>query len=126
MHWSQHYIGNPYDEANDCAAFAERVQREVFDREVHLPSERAEGLRGQTAQIRACVDCHGELTELPADGDAVLLIGRGRLNHIGIYCLINGVPYVLHAMKSAGQVVLHKVRELDRHGLTIEGFYKWR
>ncbi len=125
-HWSERYVGQPYVPGeNDCAELAARVQREVFGREIRLPSERACGLRGLSAQIGAARDDYGAPTDAPEDGDAVLMTGRGRLSHVGVYCLIEDVPWVLHAMKRAGQVVRHRLRELPAQGLTVEGFYKW-
>ncbi len=125
-HWAERYVGEPYIEGeNDCAALAARVQFEVFGRRIGLPTERLSDHRGWSRQIEIHRADYAIPTDLPQDGDAVLMIGRGRLNHIGIYAHINGSGYVLHAMKSAGHVVLHRIRDLDRYGLQVEGFYKW-
>lgn len=125
-HWTEQYVGMPYDkETNDCGMFAERVQLEIFGRVISLPKERATTLRGLSRQIRAHLDDFGIRTDSPIEGDGVLMIGRGRMDHIGIYCLINGTAWVLHAMRGANQVCLHRVRDLATHGLTVEGFYQW-
>ena len=50
---------------------------------------------------------------------------RGRPSHIGAYCLVDGEPSVLHAMANAGMTVRHALRDLNRIGLAIEGFYRW-
>lgn len=127
MHWSDAYIGREYIPGTmDCAVLAETVSREVFGRDVMLPGERAHGLRGLTAQIEALKDDLAEPVTAPEDGDAVLMIGRGSLDHIGVYCLIDGVPYVLHAMRNAGQVVRHRLRELGGLGLRVEGYYRFK
>jgi hypothetical protein len=123
MHWSQRYVGMAYAQA-DCAALFERVQREVFGRDVRLPSERASGIRGLSRQIDAHRFEYAVPTAAPNDGDGVLMIGRGQLNHIGVYCLIDDHAYVLHAMRSAGYTVRHAVRELIHAGLRIEGYYR--
>jgi len=126
QHWTEQYVGKPYVEGqNDCASFAARVQAEVFHRAITLPGERAPGMRGQSGQILAHKNDHGIPVEIPMEGDAVLMIGRGRLNHIGVYTVIHGVPYVLHAMKSARQVCLHRIRDLQQQGLAVEGYYQW-
>lgn len=126
MHWAQQYVGQPYIEGeHDCAAFAARVQREVFRREIFLPTARA-GLRGNARMIDTLAADYAVPTTTPRDGDAVLMVSRGRLSHVGIYCLFGNVPYVLHAMKNAGMVVLHRIRDLDNQGLTLEGYYQWR
>ena len=124
-HWSETYIGTPYSEA-DCAGLAVRVQAEVFKRRINLPSERAEGLRQLSCQITTLQEDFANPTYTPVEGDAVLMIGRGRINHIGIYCLIDGVPFVLHAMRNAGTTCLHRLRELKNIGLQLEGFYTWK
>jgi len=124
MHWSEPYVGLPYREA-DCAALAERVQRQVFNRALSLPAERAAGLRGMTEQIDSLKADYAEPVAQPCDGDAVLMVARGRLQHIGVYCDIGGVPYVLHAVRNAGQTCLHRLADLGRFGLAIEGFYRW-
>ena len=126
-HWSARYVGEAYVEgANDCAAFAVRVQQQVFGRDIHLPTARGLGARDWSRQIDALTEDYGDRTDTPADGDAVLMRCRGRLSHIGIYCLIGDAAYVLHAMKNAGQVCLHRLRDLDKQGLWLEGCYRWK
>lgn len=124
-HWSDRYVGLPYSNA-DCAMLAAIVQREVFNRNIALPSARVAGLRGQTRQIEQLKDDYGVLTTEPQEGDAVLLVCRGRLAHVGIYCVIGDVVYVLHAMRNAGHAVRHRLCDLHLVGLTVEGFYRWR
>lgn len=126
-HWSADYVGQRYVPIeNDCAALAVRVQREVFGRAIALPSERGAGSLGLSRQIDHLRDDYAIPTERPAEGDAVLMKCNGRLSHVGVYCRIHGVEYVLHAMKNAGQVVLHRIRELDRVNLIVQGYYRWR
>jgi len=125
MHWAETFVGIPYAE-NDCAQFAARVQREVFGKHITLPSQRAAGYRGQSAQLVNLRDDYATPTDDPIDGDAVLMVGRGYLNHIGVFARIDSEPWVLHAMRNAGHVVLHRVRDLPRYGLTLEGYYRWR
>lgn len=124
MHWSARYVGTSYA-AGDCAELAARVQREVFGREVRLPTERGHGLRDRTRQIEDLKADYAARTETPAEGDGVLMVSRGRIEHIGVYCEIDGMPYVLHAMRNAGQVVLHRLRDLAHQGLVVEGYYRW-
>ena len=127
MHWSEPYIGMPYVPGdNDCASFAARVVREVFAREIGLPHERSDGVSGWSRQIECAKNDYGIRVNKPEEGDAVLMIGRGRLNHIGVYCVIGGVGYVLHAMLKHGAVALHRIRDLDNVGLAVEGYYRWK
>jgi hypothetical protein len=124
-HWSDRYLGLPYDEqAFDCAALAERVRREVFGQDLHLPSERRPGPFGRSAQISQNIaDCAVQ-TFTPADGDGVLLVCNGRLQHIGMYCVIAGEPWVVHNQAGQG-VTRRRVRELAKWGYRIEGYYQW-
>lgn len=126
-HWAEGYVGMAYIPGElDCAVLAERVSREVFGRALALPHERASGGPfALPAQIQAALADYAERTDTPEEGDGVLLRARGRLTHIGIYCRIQGEPYVLHAVRGAGQVLLHAVRRLPSVGFEVEGYYRW-
>ena len=125
-HWSDKFVGLPYDEkAFDCAGLAERVRLEVFGQELHLPSERRPGPFGRSAQISQNIDDFAVQTFTPADGDGVLLLIKGRLQHVGMYCDIAGEPWVLHNNTGLG-VTRRRVRDLGKWGYKIEGFYKWK
>lgn len=133
-HWSQRYVGRNYAEAEfDCADLARLVLREVFGREIRLPSERwyrgksgRARVRAMNEQILSCRDDYAARTETPGEGDAVLLLSRGRNDHIGLYCVIGAEPYVMHcADRPVGQAVLCRVRDLPARGYAVEGFYKW-
>lgn len=132
-HWSDAYIGRPYVEGEfDCAELARLAQAEVFGRAIAMPSERvylgldgAAKLRAMRDQLAACKDDYGTPTDAPEDGDAALIRSRGRIDHVGIYCLIGGEAWVLHAAPHCG-VVRMRLRQLDLYGYHLEGFYKWK
>jgi len=124
MHWAESYVGLPYAEA-DCAALVAKVQREVFKNVVAIPHERASTVHGLSDQIIKQQPDVAVLIDKPFEGCAVLMKGRGRLNHIGVYARINNIGYVLHAMRSVKQAVLHKISELPNQGFELEGFYQW-
>ncbi|RXZ42834.1 hypothetical protein EBB06_12555 [Crenobacter cavernae] len=127
MHWSDAYLGRPYLEGEfDCAALAGAVAREVLGLAVTLPGERLAGLRGMSAQVAAHKEALAARAGEPADGQPLLMIARGRLNHIGVACWLAGEWWVLHADRGAGMVVRQRLRELERLGYTIEGYYRWR
>jgi hypothetical protein len=128
-HWSEKYIGQQYaTNTADCARLLARVRHEVFRKPVptDIEIERSASRLGRVGQMSDLVDAYGQKTENPVEGDAVLMVCRGRPSHIGVYCEINGEPAVLHAMENAGMVVLHRIRELNRVFLSVEGYYTWK
>lgn len=131
QHWTAGYIGLPYiPGVADCAHLVERVQREVFGRELRLPADRP-GWRSRDLSdaIVAAQPDYADRRARAADaqeGDAVLMVGAGRLNHLGVLVLMGAERHVLHAFVRCRQVVLHRERELERWGLAIEGYYAWR
>lgn len=135
MHWSQEYVGMRYEPGVfDCGALVEKVQREVFSRNIVAPSDRdyleAEGVLGKframSDQIQRLKDSYVIPTDAPVDGDAILLKVRGYFQHLGLLCVIGGDKWILHASDLHGQVVLHRLRELEIRGMTVEGYYKWK
>ncbi len=124
-HWTEAYIGLPYIEGDqDCAELVARVQREVFGRQVTVPRERADGPFGKSAQIaQGAVDL-ADRVDSPVEGDAVLMTVRG-LWHVGVW-FESGEPWVLHAVRSAGAVVAHRMRDLPGLGIKVDGFYRMR
>lgn len=128
-HWSEAYIGREYVLGeSDCARLVCDVRREVFGLPVppDADPDRAASALGRFHQMSDGVAEYGERVESPAEGDAVLMLCRGRPSHIGAYCVVNGEPSVLHAMQNAGMTVLHKLRDLPRYLLEVEGFYRWK
>lgn len=125
-HWSDAYLGRPYVPGTaDCAQLAVDVAREVFGRTVTLP-QHCLTPRAWTAQIDALQADYADPIAAPEEGQPVLMKARGWLSHVGVYTEIEGVGHVLHAMKNAGQVVRHRLRDLPRINLTVEGFYRWK
>lgn len=128
-HWSEPYIGQPYVHgAADCARLLCQVRREVFGLPVpdDAEVERAASRLGRAAQMTDGVEAFGLPATDPQEGDAVLMLCRGRPSHIGVYCVVGGEPSVLHAMENARMVVLHRLRDLPRVFLAVEGFYRWK
>lgn len=126
-HWSDRYLGEPYRPVEaDCAALAVRVAREQFGQHIDLP-QHAAGLRSGSRQIDAIAEAGSvaERVTTPRDGDVVLMRCRGVLAHVGVYCRIGGDGWVLHALRTAGAVVRHRLRDLPGQGLAVEGFYRW-
>ena len=127
-HWSARYLGLPYDAASaDCADFVSLVRREQFGHRIVLPS-RARTHRARDAQIVAAATAIGEPTDTPADGDLALLRAAGRRRqvgrHAGLWCVVEGAGFVLHATAGAG-VCLHPAHELPRYGFELAGTFRW-
>lgn len=128
-HWSAKYIGQEYKtNTADCARLLSKVRSEQFNLPVptDIEVERAASRLGRVGQMQDLVSEFGAKTETPQEGDAVLMLCRARPSHIGVYCIVDNEPCVLHSMENAGMVVLHKIRELNRVFLSVEGYYTWK
>lgn len=128
-HWSEKYIGSPYVyNVLDCGNLVTRVRKEVFNLPVpeEMEAKRQDSLTAKLRQIKHLFSTYGERTDNPQEGDAVLMFCAGRPGHIGVYCEVNNDKYVLHAMESAGMVVMHRISDLERYFLKVEGYYKWK
>ena len=128
-HWSEKYIGQEYaTHTADCARLLAKVRRQEFSLPVpeDIEIDRAASRLGRIGQMQDLVSEFGAKTDNPQEGDAVLMLCRGRPSHIGAYCIVDNEPCVLHAMENAGMVVLHRIRELNRVFLTVEGYYSWK
>lgn len=128
-HWAETYIGRQYaDNGADCAALACDVWREVFGHALPAGAAtvRADSRLQRCRQIDQAIAEMLTPTEAPREGDVVLMKSAGRLEHVGVYVEINGERWVLHALRNAGHVVLHRLRDLPAQGLAVEGFYQWR
>ena len=128
-HWAEQYIGKEYAvNTADCARLLSKVRKEQFNMPVpeDIEIERAASRLGRVGQMQDLVNEFGLRTENPQEGDAVLMICRGRPSHVGVYCIVDKEPCVLHAMENAGMVVLHRIRELNRVFLSVEGYYTWK
>jgi hypothetical protein len=127
--WADQFIGLPYqDGVFDCTHLIGKVQEEVFGKVIPLPTERQPTAFGLSAQV----DHHKEtyftrITEDEAvDGDVVIMRSKKRLNHIGVYFRDKKTSYVLHNLKNVGSVCTHRIRDLPRINLEVEGFYRFK
>ena len=125
MHWSDKYLGLEFVPGTfDCVSLVEKVRREVFNQNIAMPSERENSPFWRNSTIRSNMERFVAPTKNPVDGDAVLLLVRGRIQHVGIYCLIQGEAWVLHIIEKMASHRI-RVRELVSRGYRIEGYYRW-
>lgn len=128
-HWSDNYIGLPYEiDTADCARLLSKVRKEQFSKPVpdDIEVDRAVSRLARFEQMQSLVQEFGIKTNEPTEGDAVLMLCRGRPSHIGVYCIVDGVECVLHAMENVGMVVRHRLCDLPKAWLTVDGYYTWK
>lgn len=121
------FIVKAYRPDYDCADLAIDVARELFGREIDLPTlrPRPQGTRGQAAALRVAMGELARPVDTPIDGDLVLMRLKGTeiAGHIGTYLHVAHEPHVLHTSLAMGFAALHKIRDLARYGLQLEGYY---
>lgn len=126
-HWAESYLGRTYvEDEYDCGDLVRDVMLEKFGQSIVLPA-RARGVRGRDAQMRAMTETLADPTDRPLEGDLVMMRTKGRRglgHHAGVYCTIGGRAHVLH-LRPIG-TCLHPVDALERHGIELMGFHKWR
>ena len=126
MHWTTKYLAIPYDKMN-CAEFTEHVLNDNFKLSFKFPQSQGSFFM-ESAQIKEEVFnyAYPVVTEEPVDGDLVLMSGKRRLSHVGLFVKIKDVRYVLHTQRSFGCACLHRISDLGFYGLFLEGIYKWQ
>jgi len=124
----ERFVAIPYDEDRfDCADLVAQVQRELFGRDVRMPSRRPRGARG-AAELGSLSQPYATPREgPPQDGDLVLMFDHGERSpgHAGVFFHLAHEGWVLHSNERNGCSVLHRVRDLPGFGLRIEGYYAW-
>ena len=125
MHPAEAFVGIPYDaDTFDCADLVAHVRKHLHGHDVRLPNGRPRREAGQVA-LGELSKAYATRTEAPQDGDLVLMKRRAGVGHVGLYYLIGGEGWVLHANETNGMSVFHRVRELPDWGAIIEGYYAW-
>lgn len=128
-HWTDPYIGLPYViDSFDCTHLIEKVFKDECGRELQLPMERTGGVVMLSKQIADERDNYVTQVKMKEakDFDIIIMKQNNRLNHVGVFANVNGLKCVLHNVRNVGSVVLHKIRELDKIGLTVEGVYRFK
>ncbi|POS08021.1 hypothetical protein C3Y08_11030 [Burkholderia gladioli] len=123
MHWSSGYLGIPHAEL-DCGQLVELVLREQFGRNIQFPRRQRDDLAHRSALIVESAPDYARPIAEPVDGCGVLMWARGRRAHIGLYVVIDQIPYILHSDQPMGASILTPVRRLPAW-YRIEGYYAW-
>lgn len=126
----QDYVGREYRAGlYDCAHLAADVQRELFGRQIALPGHHPMGNAGQRRVINELRDDLAIKVPVRFDGCAALLFEPGAFAptwHIGTVADHRGEPWILHNSEKLGGAHIHRLRDLQRWGMTLEGWYAWR
>jgi len=122
-HWSDPYIDIPHADL-DCAQLVERVLREQFGRDYNFLRRTSDDLDHRSSLIVTHAADYARRIDQPVDGCGVLMFARGRRAHMGLYCLIDHAPYVLHSDSVFGSSVRTPLTRLMRC-YKVEGFYAW-
>lgn len=126
MHWTDTYIQNGFydSDTSNCGHLIERVQKEVFNRDVDfvVPKE-TDSYEHIKEEINKQRDkC--EQVDTPQEGDLVLLNNHGEAVHIGIVWFHGRKQYILHAMDRKKSVANTDIEALKRFGMSVEGYYR--
>lgn len=128
----QSYVGTPYQlGVFDCADLARLVLIDVFGRTIALAHDRHRpmGAAAQRREIAALRDEIAVQVAVPFTGCGALLwepTPDGTYWHIGVVALRAGETWVLHNSHKLGGAHLHRLTDLQRWGLRLEGFYAWK
>jgi len=120
-HWSDGYIDIPHEQL-DCAELVERVLREQFGRTVSFPRKESSNLFHRAALVTRHAADFATPIASPVDGCGVMLLARGRMAHVGLYCAI-GAGFLLHSDSTFGASVRVPITRVSTH--RIQGFYAW-
>jgi len=128
-HWSDKYIGRPYQlHTYDCASLIQEIAKEEFDIDGFIPAEHGSNSVGHQRQFMRYKSVSLEPIDKSSiqEGDLVLMISAGRMNHIGVYYKDKASEWVVHNAAQVGAVIRTRLRSLSQLGYAIEGFYRWK
>lgn len=116
MMWITKYVGQRWTQEHDCGYWFRKIQKEQFGRDVPPICNVPDNPRVFAANACRIVkilkekpDVHGwRQTDIPKNGDAVLLALRTRPHHIGVVIFVDGLLCVLHAVEQNGVVISTK------------------
>lgn len=122
-HWAEKYLQVQYKDMN-CSKFVEHILRDHFKIDFNFPQSEGYLFR-QSEQIRESIPLFASRTETPKDGDLVLMHGKRRMCHVGMFVKIGIKDFVLHTEVRLKTAALHPLNALFQYGYTVEGYYTW-
>lgn len=126
MHWVERYLNRSYvDREYDCASLFCEVLREQFDKDVPDYGERPALRSARADWLETELKSRARRLKEPVEGCGVLMMSEGAYRHIGVYCIVNSRPHILHNVKDRGARLTRPEDLPLLTGLTIEGYYEW-
>ena len=126
-HWAEKWIGMPWTREWDCACLVRDVLKKDFDIELNLPAG-LDWKKMSQAEVKIISEDFAIPSIYPKEGDGVLMKIMGRRrdlgSHIGVYSVVDSVPWVLHNVESIG-VLFTPISQLKLLSLQNTGFYTW-
>lgn len=121
-------INLPYEaERFVCGHFVMRTQRELFGREIQLPTAYPLGRRGQAAMLGRLTAELAVATDAPQTGDVAMYeqddADGGAHFHLGTVFIELGELWLLH-LPADGHSVMQRELQVRLQGLRRVGFYR--
>lgn len=116
------YLGKPWTEEQDCYYWFREIQRHEFGRDLPPIVGLSQSFTAMRLIARGPEMFGGIETSTPREGDAVFMSQRRRPRHIGTLIFMDGMHYVLHALKGSG-VILSNNQSLLLNGWRIDGYW---
>lgn len=128
--WVDKYVGLRYDARRfDCAHLVALVLQEQKGINVNFPQTRRGMIApaDQQKAIAAYTESLAKEVHYAEDFCGVLMreVDKDYAGHIGVYLTFAHTPYVLHNSEALGKSCVHRLDELSRFGLVVEGYYTW-
>lgn len=128
------FVGIPHTLEHDCCDLAIEVSERLFNRKMDLPRNRPrprdDNFRHYARDVKvASEQLAVRITpEEAQDGDLIFMFDGGSRypTHVGTYFKLSHEGWVLHSTQALGHSSLHRLRDLPRLSLRIEGYYRWK
>jgi hypothetical protein len=123
-HWTDRFLNIPHAQL-DCAQLVQKVLAEHYSRSIQFPQKQSNNLFHRAALITQHARDFARPIDQPVEGCGVLMYGRGRMAHMGIYCVLNGIGHILHSDSLFGHSTLLPFARAQPPLYKLQGFYEW-